>query len=88
MDRVTKTILAGTGLLISAAIAQQVRRPPAERTWQGRIVGIPYDFRPPTPSLLRASFWDPENPSLLTPKVFGVGWGGINIYRLLHPHAA
>ncbi len=87
MDRATKTIVAGAGLLVSAALAQQLRQAPAERTWQGRIVGIPYDFRLPTPTLLRASFWAPENPSLLTPKVFGVGWG-INIYRLLHPTGA
>lgn len=49
---------------------------------------MPYAFRAPTPTRLRASFWDPENPSLLTPKVFGVGWQGLNIYRLLHPKEA
>jgi hypothetical protein len=87
MDRITKILVAAGGALIGAAVVQQLRLPPAERTWQGRVAGVPYDFRPPTVERLRASFWNPEDPSLVTPRVFGVGWS-INLYRLLRPRAS
>src|SRR2546423_2136640 len=35
--------------LFAAAIATELSKPEAERTWNGRVVGVvPYDFRPPT----------------------------------------
>lgn len=70
-------------LLVGGALLQQIRRPRAERTWTGRVAGIPYDFRWPTPSRLRERWWNPRA-GLFTPHTFGVGWS-INLYRLLHP---
>jgi hypothetical protein len=67
--------------LVVAAIVDQLRRPASERTWNGDIVGIPYDFRWPTPERLRAKWWNPSAP-LFTPHTFGVGWS-INLYRLM-----
>jgi hypothetical protein len=70
--------------LTTAAIADQVRRPVDQRTWTGRIAGVPYDFRPPTVDRVLDKVWDPGNPSIMAPTVWGVGWS-INLYRLAHP---
>ena len=51
---------------------------------QGRFMRLPYDWRRPTASRLRARVWNPDDPRILTPKAYG--WGlGINLYWLLHP---
>ena len=71
-------------ILLSAAIRDQLRRPPEERTWHGTVFGIPYDFRFPTLDRLRDSFWNKNTPQLLLPQAFGIGWT-INFYPLLHP---
>jgi hypothetical protein len=68
--------------LVAAAVVDQLRRPASERTWNGDILGIPYDFRFPTPQRLQEKWWNPSGP-LFTPHTFGVGWS-INIYRLMH----
>jgi hypothetical protein len=62
-----------------AAIYQELRKPPAERTWQGKVAGVvPYDFRIPTPERLRRGYWDPDSDQIFSETVFGVGWG-VNI---------
>ena len=51
---------------------------------QGRLAGLPYDFRALTTSRIRARAWNPGDPRVFTPKAFG--WGlGINWYWLVHP---
>ncbi len=71
-------------LLVAAALRDQLRLPPAERTWHGRIADrIPYDFRPPTAERIRATLWNKNSAELLVPTVFGIGWT-INLYPLLH----
>ncbi len=60
--------------LIGAALYGQLRRPPQERTWTGRIGPIPYDFRLPSLERIRASFWNPEDSRLFTPMPWGIGW--------------
>lgn len=74
-------------LFVGAAIVEQLRRPPADRTWYGRIAGIPYDFRFPTAERLRATFWNKHTSQILVPQAFGVGWT-INLYPLLHPETS
>lgn len=69
-------------LLLVAAVVRELRLPAGERTWQGRVVGVPYDLRPPTPTRLRQAFWNPEDPRLLTPRPMGVGWA-VNVARLV-----
>ena len=76
-----RAVAALSALLALAAVAEQLRRPPAERTWEGRVLGVPYDFRPPTLTRLRARWWNPGDPRLFTPRTFGVGWD-LNVYRL------
>ncbi len=74
-------------MLIVAAILDQLRRPPADRTWQGRVFGIPYDFRVPTIERIKAEVWNKNTAQILMPHAFGVGWG-INLYPLFHPKTA
>ncbi len=40
----------------------------------GTILGIPYEFRVPTLSRLRERIWNPDDPRIFTPHIFGVGW--------------
>ena len=71
-------------IYVGVAIVEQLRRPPGERTWHGRIAGIPYDFRMPTVDRLRATFWNKDTAQILVPQAFGIGWT-VNLYPLLHP---
>ena len=70
--------------LVGAAIAQQLQRPPEERTWYGKIAGIPYDFRLPTVERIRDTFWNKNTSQIFLPQVFGIGWS-INLYPIIHP---
>lgn len=75
--------LAGMGLL-AAAIVEQLRLPPEQRTWQGMLFGlVPYDLRPPTVSRLAETLWNPEQRAIIVPTAFGVGWT-VNAAALIH----
>ena len=50
----------GAGLL-AAALVEELRKPAADRTWEGRIAGlVPYDLRLATPEGFRAARERPE----------------------------
>src|SRR2546428_2757362 len=67
--------------LVVAAVATELTKPAAERTWQGMVFGlVPYDFRPPTWKRIRDAYWNPESDRLFSDRVFGVGWA-VNLYR-------
>ena len=69
--------------LAAIAVVEQLRRPSDERTWEGTVVGfVPYDFRMPTIERARRRWWNPDEPRLFVPQVFGVGWT-INLARLV-----
>jgi len=51
---------------------------------EGRFAGLPYDLRRPNNARIRARAWNPDDPHVFTPKVFGWGYG-LNFYWLLHP---
>jgi hypothetical protein len=40
----------------------------------GRTLGIPYDVRPPNSDRYANRLWDPTNPRVFVPRLFGVGW--------------
>ncbi len=85
-----RNIIGSTVLvfLVVLAIREQLRLPPEERTWHGRIAGsIPYDFRLPTAERIRATFWNKNTSQILVPQAFGIGWT-LNLYPLLHPAAS
>jgi len=86
MQKLRKRIGRILGILAAlaaiAAIVEQMKLPARERTWHGKVYGVPYDFRRPTLGRLRQSWWNPDDPTLFTGRTFGVGWA-VNIHRLL-----
>ncbi|MGH9101788.1 MAG: DUF5808 domain-containing protein [Acidimicrobiales bacterium] len=75
--------LGPAALIFGVLIARELRKPAGERTWTGTLAGIvPYDLRLPTPKRLRSSLWAPNDPHVLTPKPFGIGWN-LNLGRLV-----
>ena len=71
-------------LYVITAIVQQLQRPPEERTWYGKIAGIPYDFRLPNVERIRDTFWNKSTSKIFLPQAFGIGWS-INLYPIIHP---
>ena len=83
VDRSNKRILVVTALVLGAVIVTELRKSPDERTWHGKLAGVvPYDLRPPTLERVRSSVWNPDDPHVLVPHAFGVGWT-INAAALL-----
>ena len=79
LRRIVKLVAIG---LIVAAVIEQLRRDPEERTWEGTVAGIvPYDFRMPTLERARSRWWNTDDDRLFVPQVFGVGWT-VNLARL------
>jgi hypothetical protein len=74
MTWIERLVAVAGAALVGAAVATELSKPAAERTWHGRVAGVPYDLRPPTIERLRSALWDPQNPTVLVPHVFGVGW--------------
>jgi len=86
MSNITRTLgnllkIAGAAL-VAAALYQELKKPPEEREWHGKVADfVPYDFRMPTSERLRERLWNPEDPRIFTEHFFGVGWS-INFYTL------
>jgi hypothetical protein len=76
-----------TLIYVVIAVTQQLQRPKEERTWYGKIAGIPYDFRIPTVERIRATYWNKDTSQIFLPQAFGIGWG-INVYPIIHPQEA
>lgn len=75
MSRLRRLIRFVSLAALGAAVYEEMRKDPAERTGRGMVAGlVPYDFTPPTFRRVRSSLWDPGNPRLFVPSVFGVGW--------------
>jgi hypothetical protein len=78
-----RAIVVASVVCAAAAVAQEMQKPAEERAWNGLVFGfVPYDFRTPTPERIMAAWWNPEDPRILTPHVYGVGWS-INIPSLM-----
>ncbi|HUY98861.1 MAG TPA: DUF5808 domain-containing protein [Thermomicrobiaceae bacterium] len=80
MNRIRRLVSLAGMLLAAAAIIEQLRLPADERTWEGRIFSIPYDFRVPTLQRMAERWWNPNDVRLFVPQVFGVGWT-VNLYQ-------
>lgn len=83
MKDLLRTIRTLAWVALTAAVYQELRKPPAERTWHGKVAGfVPYDFRVPTPERFKAAYWDPAGDTIFTDRVVGVGWA-VNIPVLI-----
>lgn len=70
-----RMIRTAAWLALVGAIYQELKKPPQERTWHGRVAGVvPYDFRVPTLERIRSAYWDPDSDTVVSDRVFGVGW--------------
>ena len=78
-SRLIRTVVLA---LAAAAVAQELSKPEAERTWHGRVLGVPYDFRWPTWQRVRDAYWNPTDQRILTDRVVGVGWA-VNFAQLV-----
>ena len=77
---VVRTLLV---LAAAGAVYRELRLPPAERTWHGRLLGVvPYDFRIPTLSRLRDAYFNPDSDRIFSPEPIGVGWA-VNVAAVL-----
>lgn len=72
--KVRAAVTLGTTVLSAVAVGRELRRPKKERTWQGNIGVVPYDFRAPTPKRIKRSLWAPDDPRVFVPRAFGIGW--------------
>lgn len=79
MRDLVKLIRLLVWLSVAAAIYQELRKPPAMRTWHGTVAGVvPYDFRVPTWERVRDAYWNPDSDVVFSERVWGVGWA-VNI---------
>lgn len=61
-------------LLGVVAVVQELRKPPEQRTWHGKVADVvPYDFRMPTIDRFTDTYWNPDGP-VVSSKFWGVGW--------------
>ena len=61
--------------LAAAAIGQELQKPREERTWQGKVAGVPYNFRVQDWGKIAGEYWNPESDQIIVPHVIGLGWG-------------
>ena len=79
MGDLIKLIRTLAWFALAAALYQELKKAPEERTWHGKVAGgIPYDFRVPTFERFRDAYWDPDTDRVFSDKVIGVGWA-VNI---------
>ncbi|MCL4464553.1 MAG: DUF5808 domain-containing protein [Chloroflexi bacterium] len=84
MSRLNELVRYGGMVLIGVAIYQELQKPPEERTWHGKVMDFfPYEFRVPTVDRLMSRVWNPEDPRIFMPTMFGVGWT-VNLGRLYY----
>ena len=67
------------GLFMVATIIYAVRT----KQSHGSFLKVPFEFRVPTLPRARERLWNREDPRILTPHVFGVGWS-LNVYQVLN----
>jgi hypothetical protein len=46
----------------------------ANSAGEGRVLGVPYDIRPITAERVASRLWNPGDPRLFVPRIWGIGW--------------
>jgi len=72
LDWFAAGVVAG---LTAAAIGQELAKPPADRSWKGRVAGVPYNFRLNEWPDIATEYWNPDSDKVLSPHALGLGWG-------------
>jgi hypothetical protein len=72
MNTFTLGVVVG---LVAAAVGQELAKDPEQRTWRGKVAGIPYNFQPASFRSIASEYWNPDSDHILTPHVIGMGWG-------------
>jgi Family of unknown function (DUF5808) len=80
--RLGRVLRAAALFLALAAVAQELSKPEGQRSWHGRVAGVPYDFRFPTLKRFKESYWNPDDDRVFTDRVVGIGWA-VNFAQLL-----
>lgn len=80
--RLQSVLKAIATALLVAAIVRELRTPREQRTWHGQVGFVPYDLRPPTLRRMREAWWNPDDPRVIVPRPFGVGWA-VNLGRVV-----
>lgn len=72
LDWFAAGVVAG---LTAAAIGQELAKPPADRSWKGRVAGVPYNFRLNEWPDIATEYWNPDSDNVFSPHALGLGWG-------------
>ncbi len=67
-------LIAELGSPDSVSAALGVTSPTPRTAGSGRVLGIPYDVRVPTAERIAERLWNPRDPRIWMPRVFGMGW--------------
>ena len=69
-------------VVLGIAVYQELQKPSEERTWHGKVADtLPYDLRLPTLERVKERLWNPSDPRIFMPAIFGVGWT-VNVGRI------
>ena len=75
MEQRTRLAWVAALTLVGWTLLRELRQPPEQRDWYGRIGGlVPYDLRPPTVERITRVRWNPEDERVFTSQAFGIGW--------------
>lgn len=80
--RIGRLLRAAALFVTLAAVAQELSKAEGQRTWHGRVVGVPYDFRFPTLRRFRDAYWNPNDDRIFTDRPVGIGWA-VNFAQLI-----
>jgi len=59
----------------ASVLCDVVAEPHAESSpVSGSILGVPFELRVPTAERIASRWWNPQDPRLFVPRVFGIGW--------------
>ena len=75
MSRFSWLMLGVVAGLTAAAIGQELARDPEERTWKGKVAGVPYNFRVGEWADIASEYWNPDRDEIFSPHAIGLGWG-------------
>lgn len=82
MGKLNWLVTGAVAGLAAAAIGQELEKEPEQRTWRGKVAGVPYNFRLADWPTIAREYWNPESDELFVPHVIGLGWG-VNLAAVL-----